>query len=110
MVNHHRTNMWDDLFLEPETSVYKWLFQLDDLESLHEEWLFYQTSISNWLFGVPGFAFLQASKSRKSKLRKHRWEGFAKISCVVLGNTLWFHQQKYGVVLFFPACYLCSYL
>ena len=40
--------------LEPETSIYKWLFRLDDLESLHEKWLFHQTSILNWLFGVPG--------------------------------------------------------
>jgi len=37
---------------------HKWqtvgLFQLDDSKSLHETWLFHQTSIKNWLFGVPG--------------------------------------------------------
>ena len=42
------------LSLEPETSVYKWLFQLDDSQSLHRKWLFHQTSIYKWLFGVPG--------------------------------------------------------
>ena len=31
--------------LEPETSVYKWLFQLDDSKSLYRKWLFHQTSI-----------------------------------------------------------------
>ena len=33
---------------------YKWLFQLDDSKSLHGKWLFHQTSIYKWLFGVPG--------------------------------------------------------
>ncbi len=42
------------LHLEPETTIYKWLFQLDDSKSLHRKWLFHQTSIKNWLFGVPG--------------------------------------------------------
>ena len=84
MVNHHRTNMWDDLFLEPETSVYKWLFRLDDLKSLHEEWLFHQKH--PFQTGCLEFQVLLVCKHRtsKSKLRKHRWEGFAKISCFVL--------------------------
>ena len=43
-----------DLYLEPQTTIYKWLFQLDDSKSLHRKWLFHQTSILNWLFGVPG--------------------------------------------------------
>ena len=33
--------------LAPETSIYKRWFQLDDFESLHEKWLFHQTSILN---------------------------------------------------------------
>ena len=41
-------------YLEPQTTIYKWLFQLDDSQSLHGKWLFHQTSIFNWLFGVPG--------------------------------------------------------
>ena len=40
--------------LEPQTPIYKWLFQLDDSKSLYRKWLFHQTSISKWLFGVPG--------------------------------------------------------
>ncbi len=40
--------------LEPDTATLKWLFQLDDSKSLHEKWLFHQTSIKKWLFGVPG--------------------------------------------------------
>ena len=43
--------------MAPETlqqPVFKWSFQLDDSKSLHEKWMFHQTSISNWLFGVPG--------------------------------------------------------
>ncbi len=42
------------LCLEPQTTIYKWLFQLDDSQSLHRKWLFHQTSIYKWLFGVPG--------------------------------------------------------
>ncbi len=39
-------------YLEPETTISKWLFQLDDSKSLHRKWLFHQTSIYKWLFGV----------------------------------------------------------
>ena len=46
--------------LEPETSTLKWLFQLDDSKSLHRKWLFHQTSIKKWLFGVPGRSFFIA--------------------------------------------------
>ena len=54
------------VYLEPETSVYKWLFQLDDSKSLHKKWLFHQTSIKKMLFRVPsvdGFG----SKTKISK-------------------------------------------
>ena len=27
--------------LEPQTTIYKWLFQLDDFKSLHWKWLFH---------------------------------------------------------------------
>ena len=37
-----------------QTTIYKWLFQLDDSQSLHGKWLFHQTSIYKWLFGGPG--------------------------------------------------------
>ena len=40
--------------LEPQTAIYKWLFQLDDSKSLCRKWLFHQTSIYKCLFGVPG--------------------------------------------------------
>ena len=33
---------------------FKWLFQLDDSKSFHRKWLFHQTSILYWLFGVLG--------------------------------------------------------
>ena len=40
--------------LEPETSVYKWLFQLDDSEPLHKKKVVSPCpSTWNWLFGVP---------------------------------------------------------
>ncbi len=47
------------MYLEPETSTLKWLFQLDDSKSLHEKWLFHQTSIKKWLFGVPGIYIVE---------------------------------------------------
>ena len=43
-----------------------WLFELnDDSKSLNETWVFHQTSILSWLFGVPGnssFMDYQVSK------------------------------------------------
>ena len=42
------------MYLEPETSIKKWLFPLDESKSLHEKWLFHQTTTKKWLFGVPG--------------------------------------------------------
>ena len=47
--------------LEPQTTFYKWLFQLDDSQSLHRKWLFHQTSIYKWLFGVPGGCLMTGS-------------------------------------------------
>ena len=47
-------NMVQNNHLEPQTTIYKWLFQLDDSQSLHRKWLFHQTSIYKWLFGIPG--------------------------------------------------------
>ena len=35
----------NNLHLEPQTTIYKWLFQLGDSKSLHRKWLFHQTSI-----------------------------------------------------------------
>ena len=50
----HRLKSDKQKGLEPQTTIYKWLFQLDDSQSLHRKWLFHQTSIYKWLFGVPG--------------------------------------------------------
>ena len=41
------------LYLDPQTTIYKWLFQFDDFKSLHRKWVVHQTSILSWLFGVP---------------------------------------------------------
>ena len=48
-----QVNQWIDTW-NLKHPCFEWLFQLDDLESLHEQCLFHQTSILNWLFGVPG--------------------------------------------------------
>ena len=50
--------MYIYIYLEPETSTLKWLFQLDDSKSLHMKWLFRQTSIKIWLFRVPGICII----------------------------------------------------
>ena len=46
------------IFLELQTTSSLWLFQLDDSQSLHGKWLFHQTSITNWLFRVPGYIYI----------------------------------------------------
>ena len=33
------------IYLELQTTIYKWLFQLDDSKPLHGKWLFHQTSM-----------------------------------------------------------------
>jgi len=38
----------------PQTTIYKWLFQWDDFKSFDRKMLFHQTSIYKWLFRVPG--------------------------------------------------------
>ena len=58
--------------LEPQTSIYKWLFQLDDSQSLHRKWLFHQTSIFKLLFGVPGVYHCMQDNLWNSKSR-HRF-------------------------------------
>ena len=52
-------------YLEPETCIYKWLFQLDDSNSLNQRWLFHLTSLQKiWLFRVPSkfLSFLFGSR------------------------------------------------
>ena len=39
--NHQLEGPFSNMYLEPATSVYKWLFQLDDSKSLHKKWLFH---------------------------------------------------------------------
>ena len=41
----------------PKQPFINGLFQLDDSKSLYRKWLFHQTSIYNWLFGVPGMYY-----------------------------------------------------
>ena len=53
------TNLWETIFgkIQIDTqNVFPWnpLFQLDASKSLYRKWLFHQTSIYKWLFGVPG--------------------------------------------------------
>ena len=60
----------NDSHLEPQTTIYKWLFQLDDSQSLHGKWLFHQTSIYKWLFGVPGTCLICVLQIPKKKLSK----------------------------------------
>ena len=47
--NHH---------LEPETTIYKWLFQLDDSKSWYRKWLFdhFHPFINGWPWGSSSFA------------------------------------------------------
>ena len=42
------------VYLVPETSTLKWLFQFDDSKPLLGKLLFHQTSIKKLLFRVPG--------------------------------------------------------
>ncbi len=60
------------IFLEPQTTSYKWLFQLDDSQSLHRKWLFHQTSIYKWLFGVPGWSLLLSYRANQ-RLLTNSW-------------------------------------
>ena len=51
-IGYYETNDYTT-HLEPQTTIYKWLFQLDNSKPLYRKWLFHQTSIYKWMFGVP---------------------------------------------------------
>ena len=53
--------------LEPQTTIYKWMFQLDDSKSWHKKLLFHQTSIYKWLFGVPGGGLIMIYRGKQMK-------------------------------------------
>ena len=58
---HNMYNIYN-LFLEPETSTLKWLFQWDDSKSLHDKWLKLTkhpwTNLKNQVFGTPGMTYI----------------------------------------------------
>ena len=56
------------LYLEPQTTIYKWLFQLDDSKFLYKKWLFHQISIYKWSFGVPGSYYITGAGFQPSTL------------------------------------------
>lgn len=43
--------LYNDKAPKPKTSIYEWLFQLDDVESLHG--CFHKTQVFSWRFQVP---------------------------------------------------------
>ena len=76
--------------LEPATTFYKWLFQLDDSQSLHRKWLFHQTSLYKWLFGVPGIYTFDFKPSIFDSLRLNLGQQFCIISyqhCISISHT-----------------------
>ena len=104
--------------LEPQTTIYKWLFQLDDSQSLHRKWLFHQTSIFNWLFGVPGWTCLSMESmlfvkstapltrsSRGSFLVRGRRSGGEKIRTRLMQGLV-----SYGMVLDVKKIFASAYL
>ena len=46
------------MYLETQTTIYKWLFQLDDSKLLHEKRVFHQTIVSKWLLRVLGIWYI----------------------------------------------------
>ena len=55
------------LGLEPQTTIYKCLFQLEDSQSLHRKWLEITISIPfliGCLFGVPGDSFIPSQRQK----------------------------------------------
>ena len=56
------------LFLEPETSTLKWLFQLDDSKSLHGKWLeITKHPLNNGWKWSSRFLFSRNSKSKQGE-------------------------------------------
>ena len=81
-------------YLEPETSVYKWLFQLDDSQSLYRKWLFHQTSIYKWLFRAPGRnSIISSSKCRNLMCRGSRRNGCWSSKVQVRGLVFFFGES-----------------
>ena len=63
--------------MEPKTTVYKCLFQLDDSKYLVGKLMVHQTSIKNWLFRVPWTWEKRTSPSSRIKIGTlHLYENF----------------------------------
>ena len=70
--------------LEPQTTICKWMFQLDDSKSLHKKWLFHQTSNGKewnewrWENHFP-FQMIQTKQLLKTlKKRRHSCDCYEK--------------------------------
>ena len=88
--------------LEPQTTIYKWMFQLDDSKSLYGKWLFHQTSIYKWLFGVPGSNVISTSPS---VLLRENWPTPAPVWCVFVGQlqpTNFFNLKLVSIYVSIP--------
>ena len=104
------------LYLEPQTTIYKWMFQLDDSKSLHRKWLFHQTSIQVFkLFlpkPVPGSAFQFRHSCRRTD-RRYFGRSDRSISIrplIVFAANAWTYLFFFAVLFLFPFPYSkCSF-
>ena len=78
------------MYLEPETSIYKWLFQLDDSKSWHRK----------WLFGVPKEIFC-GSKFQKTTSRFKKKAAHLPPPSFFLGGSEIEHLCAYVYIIFY---------
>ena len=70
--------------------------QLDDSKPLHRKWLFHQTSILNWLLGVPGLNTLPKTPKRKSVPQSPFFKGYVSFTeCIVILIYLGFSSHSW---------------
>ena len=87
--------------------MYKWLFQLDDSKSLHRKWLFNQTSMFEWLFGVPGMHVIQNSGEPQriiGCLPLLKWLSLSSF------DIIWGHPWLFGVSRLYPILCITGHL
>ena len=87
--------MYIYIYLELQTTNSLWLFQLEDSKSLHGKWLFHQTSMYKWLFGVPG-----ENRPPQKEVGSSSNHPFSGAKMLVSGRV---YTANKGVILYYQA-------
>ena len=100
--SHSSSKVHQYYILEPQTTIYKWLFQWDDSKSWYRKWLFHQTSIYKW-YSRQFIATKPAAQKVVNRIRESDPQNGLK-------NTFSFFSRIYFNHKWGPRCYGIIYI